>query len=173
MTPADVQPGDYAVIDTQSPASPYIDIMERLSGGGASSIWNHAVICTRVVTNPLTGTRTVMIMEAEPGGAVERPWHYQANPHKWSTGILPPCPQAGEAALLYDGTPYSFLDYATIAAHAWHIPAPGLRAYVASTRSMICSQLADQSRLDGGSHLFDDGRWPGFVRPCDLGALLA
>jgi hypothetical protein len=37
---------------------------------------------------------------------------------------------------------------------------------------MMCSQLADQCRADGGSHLFDDGRWPGYVTPLDIGLLL-
>lgn len=162
-----VQPGDFAVIDTQTSLSPVIDLMERLSGGGASSIWNHAAICSSVLADG-----TIMIVEAEGRGAVKVAWHYASNPHKWSTGILPPCPSAGPAALKYVGTGYSYLDYAAIAAHVWHIPAPGLRAYIASTGHMICSQLVDQARLDGGSHLFTDGRWPGFVRPSDLGSLL-
>jgi hypothetical protein len=37
-----------------------------------------------------------------------------------------------------------------------------------STKHMICSQLADETALRGGWHLFDDGRWPGYVPPCDL-----
>ena len=37
---------------------------------------------------------------------------------------------------------------------------------------LICSQLVDRSEEDGGTHLFSDGRWPGFVMPTDLGALL-
>jgi hypothetical protein len=61
--------------------------------------------------------------------------------------------------------PYSFLDYAALAAHRWHIPTPGLKRFVGDTGHMICSQLVDQAAADGGWRLFDDQRWPGFVTP--------
>ncbi|MGW9433129.1 hypothetical protein ACWHA1_35035 [Streptomyces decoyicus] len=77
------------------------------------------------------------------------------------------------AATRYVGVPYSFLDYLAIATHRFHLPVPGLRRYVASTRHMICSQLVDRCYLDAGVHLFADGRWPGYVTPMALHHLLA
>jgi hypothetical protein len=172
MTLAVPDPGDLAVINTMTTAASAIQLIEALSGGGYSE-WDHVVICTRV-------DEQVWIAEAEPGGAVERPWHYDGVPYRWSTGIIPTNQACAEAAVRYTrpgpwgprGVPYSFLDYAAIAAHQWHVPAPGLRAYVASTLHEMCSALADQCKLEGGVHLFDDGRWPGFVRPSDIGRLL-
>lgn len=160
------EPGDFAVVNTGSRLTTAIEVMEFISGRGKAE-FDHAVICSRVLSNG-----TVMIVEAQPAGAVEVPWHYEARPHKWSTGILPSCPAAGPAAQRYAGVDYSFLDYWAIAAHSWHIPAPGLKAYIGATGHMICSQLVDQARLDGGSHLFTDNRWPGYVEPMDLAHLL-
>lgn len=76
------------------------------------------------------------------------------------------------AALRYQGTGYSFLDYGALALHHFHIRLPGLRHYIANTGHMICSQLVDQCYLDAGVHLFDDGRWPGYVTPGDLYQLI-
>ena len=70
------------------------------------------------------------------------------------------------------GVPYSFADYAALAAHRLHIPAPGLREFIGSSKSMICSQLVDQCYVDAGVHLFRDSRWPGFVTPAALAGLI-
>src|SRR5260370_20287516 len=124
---------------------------------------------------------TIMIAEAQPGGAVHVPFHYGGRPHLWSTGILPTCPDAGPAAYQFTlagpwgdhGVPYSYLDYLAIGAYSWHLPGAVLiEDYVATTMHMICSQLVDQARLDGDSHLFSDGRKPGNVMPSTLGWLL-
>jgi hypothetical protein len=38
---------------------------------------------------------------------------------------------------------------------------------------MICGWWTDAAYLYGGDvHLFDDGRWPGYVKPGDLAKLL-
>jgi hypothetical protein len=174
MTDIIPDPGDLVVVNTMNPAAAAIQLMEYLSGGGFSE-WNHVAVCTRVVPG-----REIWIAEAEPGGAVEVPFHYQDVPHQWSTGVIETNQAVADAALRYTrrgpwgprGVPYSFLDYGAIAAHRWHVPAPGLKDFVASTLHQMCSQLADRCKLDGGIHLFDDGRWPGFVRPSDIGALL-
>jgi hypothetical protein len=86
-------------------------------------------------------------------------------------------PAVARAALRYVGTPYSFLDYVSIAAHrldpVWKV-APGacgsqrLAQYVRDSGHMICSQLADQALADAGWHVFDDGRLPQDVTPADL-----
>lgn len=73
------------------------------------------------------------------------------------------------------GTPYSFLDYAALAAHQLHnrgyVPLKErtkLEQYVASTGHMICSQLADEALSRAGFHVFRDGRLPQDVMPAAL-----
>ncbi len=68
------------------------------------------------------------------------------------------------------GTPYSFADYAAIAAWRSGLRITGgkLREYVTDSGHMICSQLADQAMSDAGWHVFDDGRLPQDVMPCEL-----
>jgi hypothetical protein len=68
------------------------------------------------------------------------------------------------------GTPYSWLDYAAIAALRLHLPSAALRRYVASTGHCQCAQLVDLCFLLAGIHLFTDGREPGSVCPADLAA---
>jgi hypothetical protein len=70
-------------------------------------------------------------------------------------------------------TPYSFLDYASIALAAFHIRPRVVRDFVANSDHMICSQLVDFAYDMAGVHLFDDGRIPGDVTPGDLYRLLA
>ena len=143
-----------------------IRLARALSRGGFT-MFDHAVICSRVRRDG-----TVYIVEALSSGAQESLWHYDDHDHLWSTGIVKTSPKAGKAALAYVDTPYGWLDYAAIAAHARHLWAPGHRHYVASTRHLIGSQLVDRAELDAGVHLFADCRWPGYVRPADLAELI-
>lgn len=164
---ADVQPGDFCVVSTGSRMTKWIKLGERLYTGGFAA-YDHAFICSQRRPDG-----TLMIVEAQPGGAVETAFHYAGRPHLWSTGRILSSPAAGSAAIGYVGTPYSFLDYEALAAHHWHLPLPGLLSYIKSTRHMICSQLVDQCEMDAGVHLFEDGRWPGYVTPQDLANLIA
>lgn len=108
----------------------------------------------------------VKIIEAEPGGAEINPLdRYQG----YNVSYLR-CPDelreaVASAAYQYEGRGYSAADYFSLAARRLHIPAPHLRAYIRSSGHMICSQLSDRIALDGGWHLFDDGRWEGDVTP--------
>lgn len=77
-------------------------------------------------------------------------------------------PAVAEAALGFIGVPYSFADYLAIALHRAGIPAPHLRAYIESSRRLICSALCDRAAEIGGWKLFDDGRWHGYVTPGSL-----
>ena len=142
----DVKPGDWAVVNTGTKATPLIEDGEFLctlfDDRPQFSGWDHAVICSRVEAG------IVYIVEAEPGGAVERAWHYDDRPHKWSTGIIDMPAAAGAAALKYtqpgpwgdSGVPYGWLDYGAIALHELHLYMPRLKGYIESGHSMICSQ---------------------------------
>ena len=158
------QPGDFAVVSAGGLAGPLISFGEWLNGDGFST-WEHAFLYVGAGN----------IIQAEPGGANRRPLTGHAHT-LWSGDAVPLTdPQRHAitaAACRYLGVPYSFLDYAALAAHRAHLNIPGLRAYVASTGHMICSQLVDQCYADAGVHLFGDGRWPGYVTPASLGKLL-
>jgi hypothetical protein len=64
------------------------------------------------------------------------------------------------------------LDYLALVAHRLHIPAPGLRQFIADTGHMICSQLVDEVYRRAGLIMFGDGRWPGYVTPGGLISVL-
>jgi cell wall-associated NlpC family hydrolase len=154
-------PGDFACVPIGGTGGRLISLGERLCGD-AFTEYDHAFI--------YLGDR--QIVQAEPGGAVTAPLAAHAAA-AWSTGKIPLTAAQRElilkAARRYVGTPYSWLDYAAIGMHSLHVRAPGLKAYVAPTRHMICSQLVDQCYADAGVRLFADGRWPGYVhtsRPC-------
>jgi hypothetical protein len=159
------RPGDFAVVDTGTRASPLIALAKRLSRGGFT-MFDHAVICSRVRRG------TVYIVEAMPGGAKENVWHYDDHDHLWSTGIVKTSAKAGKAALGYVDKPCGWRDYAVVAAHGWHVWAPGLRHYMRSPKHFIGSQLVDRAQLDAGVHLFADRRPRGYVRPSDLAELI-
>lgn len=183
MIPANViRPGDFAVVNT---GTKYVTAGIRLAEYAADladfhpdkrvSDWDHAVMCTRIGVQG-----TVYIAEAQPGGAVEVPWHYDARPHLWSSGIIDMPEAAGAQAIRYTqpgfwgkaGVPYSAADYLAIAAHSLHVPVPGLQEFIKTSGHMICSQLCDRAANQAGKHLFTDDRWDGFVKPSDLGLLL-
>jgi hypothetical protein len=108
-------------------------------------------------------------VEAMPGGAVitER-WRGQPEAKApFSHFDLPPENVAAVAAAWRDlvGTPYSFLDYGSLALARLRIRPERVKRYVADTGHMICSQLMDEGFRRGGVHLFDDGRIPGDVTP--------
>lgn len=164
-----MQPGDFAVIRSQGDIPALIRAGEVMIDGRGT--WNHALICVAV------GNGLPVIVEAEPGGALKRPWHYQDAQHEWSAGTYELTGSQRlalvKAANSYVGTPYSFADYAAIAARKYAKPfSVPLRAFVADSRHMICSQLVDRCYQDAGIHLFNDGRWNGYVTPGDLGGLL-
>lgn len=174
MTDVLPEPGDLCVVNTLNQASAAVQLLQWLSTRKFSQ-WNHVCVCTSV---SLHGEIT--IAEAEASGAVLVPWHYEDVPHQWSTGVLPTNAAVAAAAARYTqpgpwgphGVPYSWLDYAAIAARRWHVPVPGLRGFIKATGHMMCSQLADACKQAGNVHLFEDNRWAGYVAPDDIGALL-
>lgn len=174
------QPGSFFVVDVPGPGGWWIGVAQALAGD--ASRYKHAGLILDE-----QGT----ILEAEPGGArIANISEYasagllisdapvQRNISNWTlAGHLPS--GAYEAALRnaivktarrYVGTPYSFLDYAAIAALHLRIPSKALCRYVASSGHAQCAQLVDAIYEAAGIHLFTDGRQPGEVCPADLAA---
>lgn len=123
----------------------------------------HAFICLgegQLVEGELTGARIRPVSEYHPD---EIYWCHGIH------GTLKPGQdeEVAAAARTLEGTPYSVIDYAALLLRRLRIPAPRLRAYIASTHHQICSQLCDTAYTLAGRPLFE-GRWPGYVTPYDL-----
>jgi hypothetical protein len=155
-------PGDFQLAPTGGYGGELIRIGQWLNGDGFA---NYEHIRLYVGSG--------LFVEAEPDGA--RLARYPLTVGAWSSGLLPLTEDERAnictAAYGYIGTPYGFLDYVALATHRLHIPAPGLKPYIASTKTMICSQLVAQCYLDAGVNLFP-GEWPGYVTPGDFDQLL-
>lgn len=158
-------PGDFGLTSISGDVGRLIRVGQWLNGDGYAN-FEHAFIY-------MGGG---LIMEAEPGGARIRPLsEYPAYTVKWSAGHFSLTPAQRNVivtrARKFDGTPYSVLDYFALALHRLHIPAPGLRSYIRTSKHVICSQLVDICYQAAGVQLFTD-RWPGDVTPGDLSCLL-
>jgi hypothetical protein len=156
------KPGDIGITMISDWGGLAIRTAQWLNGCGFAK-YTHAYVVTEV-----SADGTVWIVEAMPQGArrIEN-WHkdvvYLRCPEQYREHVA-------DAAIQFaiNKTPYSDLDYLAQAAHRFHLPAPHLKNYIESSGHLICSQLADKAAERGGWHLFADGRWPGYVPPCDL-----
>lgn len=158
-------PGDIGVTSISGGVGKLITVGEWLNGNKDDK-YDHAFI---YVGNG-------QVVEAEPGK--QGAWlgnvvnYMDGRPLAFSTGKLSVDPSVSleivNIALSLVGTPYSFLDYLAIAAHRFHLPVPGLKSYIASSKHMICSQLCDYVYQQAGIKLFTDGRWDGYVTPAAL-----
>ena len=174
--PSNAKPGDFFLVsfDGKNPnlSDPehwllhggLIRLGQWANGDGFGQYEHAAIYC---------GANTVI--EAQSGGVKRASYdRYQRLDTLWSTGTIDLTDKQRDdivfAAVDYLGTPYSWPDYWALAAKRLHLGplVPGLKDYVASTKHMICSQLVDQCYEDAGVHLFNDGRWPGYVTPGSL-----
>jgi hypothetical protein len=156
--------GDFGLLVGVDPVGRLIRVGEWLNGDGFSR-YSHAFVLLDDDT----------LLEAEPGGARVRPVsEYPTDLVAWSSWNLTDAQRAATvaAARRYEDVPYSAADYLALAAHRLHVPAPGLRRFIATSDHMICSQLVDQVYLDAQLRMFDDGRWPGYVTPAALNQVL-
>lgn len=155
------QPGDIGITQVEGRVGRLIRIGQWLNGDGFAD-YEHAFV----------SVGQGLIVEAEPGGArTAELTEYNSRAVLWLR-----CPDqyrtaVASAARGLEGVPYSFLDYAALAAHRLHIPVPGLRTFIGSQGHLVCSQLADVAASRGGWRIFADGRWPGYVTPADLARL--
>jgi hypothetical protein len=152
------QPGDIGLVSIAGNVGRLIRLGQWLLGDGYRN-YEHSFVAVDADN----------IVEAETGGAVLVPLHYDAVlwlrcPPEY--GLAVAC-----AARRMVGTPYSFADYFALAAVRLHLPSKRLRRYVTDSGHEICSQLADAAASRGGWHLFTDGRLPQAVTPGDLTAL--
>ena len=155
------QLGDFGLVKMSGDSGRLIRFGQWLNGDGFAD-YEHAFIY-------VGGNQ---IVEAMPNGAKLNSVHEHGN-ILWSTGWIgltdAERKTIAQTALSLVGTPYSFADYAAIAAHTLHIPGNGLlKSYVASSKHMICSQLVDYCYRQAGVSLFKDSRWPGYVTPASL-----
>lgn len=164
------QPGDFEVVPTGGTGGKLIEIAQIISNTGRKD-YEHARLYLGAGK----------IVEAQPGGAVIRQYDVNQNDGGlWSTGLIQLTKTQRTLIVSagyeygYGHVGYSIIDYFAIAACKFKIGmlTPGLKAYVESSKHMICSQLVDQCYQDAGVHLFDDNRWPGYVTPGDLADLL-
>lgn len=165
MTRYQPKPGDIGLTQISGAGGKAIRIAQWLNGEGWAD-FQHAFM----VTDILPSGRE-MIVEAMPGGA-----QHVSNWHDPSRTRWLICPDeyrdaVSASARGFVGVPYSVADYFALAAHRFHIPAPHLEQYIKDSGHMICSQLVDAAAAEGGWHLFDDRRWPGYVTPLSLNRL--
>lgn len=152
------QPGDIGLTSITGIVGKLIRLGQLLNGDGFAH-YEHAFI---VLENG-------MLIEAMPGGAQivplseydDRDVLYVSPAGLTEADRQRICDEARK----FEGTPYSFADYAAIAAHRLHLPLPGLREFVASTGHQICSQLVDNAYRAAGIKLFSDSRWTGYCTP--------
>lgn len=160
----DPRPGDIGLTQISGWGGKAIRFGQWLNGDGFADV-EHAFVVTGVY--PGTPDKP-WIIEAMPGGA-----QYVRNWHPPQTTQYLVCPDeyrdaVAAAAFALRGVPYSWADYGALALHRFHIPTPRLKRFIARSKSMICSQLADRAAQLGGWKIFDDGRNPGDVTPGDL-----
>lgn len=160
------QPGDIGLIPIAGIPGFLIRLGQWLNGDGFAD-YEHAFIVLEAG----------MLLEGQPGGAVIRPlYEYDDRNILYVSpaGLTPGQRKAiCDAARTFEGTPYSFVDYAAIGAHRLHLPIPGLRDYVEDTGHQICSQLVDNAYRDAGIKLFSDDRWAGWCTPGSIYKRLA
>lgn len=161
------RPGDIGLVKISGVGGQLIRWLQRANGDGFED-YEHAFIVTAV-----SAEGVITIVEAEPGGAVEVELHYPAHKVRWL--VCPDQYRIGTVttalATARRKVPYSWLDYGACALHRAHINPWGLKAYIQSTKHMMCSQLADYCASKAGWRLFQDGRWEGYVTPGALDKL--
>lgn len=165
---ADPKPGDFGCISYDSTGGHLITFGEKVMnalGDKGLTQYDHAFIVVERMS-----AYGVRVIEARPRGAGYNTYGVNDERIAWSHLELTQEQRSDivDAAESFLDTPYSWLDYAAIAAHSLHLPVPGLKDYIKSTKSMICSQLVDQCYRDAGIELFP-GRWPGYCTPSELG----
>jgi len=157
-------PGDIGLYQIPGIGGFLIGLGQLLLNDG--SRYTHAFIVAddfRAIAAQPSGARYGYLEQCYPGAV-------------YSTGKLPLTDEqraliVAEAKKLL-GTPYSWLDYAAISLHRFHIRPRFIERYIQDSGHMICSQLVDEVYCRAGIHLFNDGRLPQDVTPGDIANVL-
>lgn len=157
-------PGDFGLVSISGMGGWGVRLGQWLLGDGWSD-FHHAFL---VLDNG-------EILEAEPGGARIVPRaNYDGTNAVYSDWELTDTQRADLVLIGRSlvGTPYSWLDYLSLALLRFRTRPAWLKRYVEDPSHLICSQLCDLVYLRAGLHMFDDGRDPADVTPADLTRVL-
>lgn len=160
MIPLLAQPGDFFVVRTHGLAAQVIRAATR-------SAYNHAGIYLP----------DGMCVEAAPEGARYASADYGNDAILVSHILLSDLQRkmVCEAAKSFIGTPYGWVNIASVGALQYGLHPYFLRNYVEHTKELICSQLVDEAYWRAGIHLFQNEnpeRTPMDVTPGDLARLI-
>lgn len=166
MTSYQPQPGDFGLSTIGGALGRFVSFSQLVVGD--PSRYQHAFIVLDDKT----------VVEAQPGGARITPldrWLANAGrkPLAFSEADLTEGQRAALVAAARElvGTPYSFLDYLSLALLARGCRPKWILRRVRSSGHLICSQLVDTVYNRTGLPLFSDGRFSGDVTPGDLAYL--
>ena len=137
-------------------------LMGRVVAWASRSVWCHTVVA-------ISETHCV---SAEPGGARVRPISFYPE-IVWSRFAMRPAQRRRVVrfAIKCVGVPYAWFDFVAAGfALVTRAKTPEwLRAYIADTDRLICSQVCDLALQAGGIHVFFDERPAGAVIPSSFG----
>ena len=153
-----IKPGDIGLTTIGGTLGWWVSLGQHLAGD--SSRYTH----TFIVLDDNT------VLAAQPGGARIDSLDLYKNKAIFLQMDLSDEKRAGiiKVAKSLLGTPYSFLDYLSLALLRFGIKPKWLRKYIANSGHMICSQLCDYVYYKNDVHLFNDGREFMDVTPGDL-----
>lgn len=117
-----------------------------------------------------------MVAEAMPGGLQINPLSkYHGKELVHSTFDLTERQRTDivTAAVLAEGTPYSYLGYLYLGLTSFNHCPKWIKDRVSSSHALFCSQFVDYTYNESGVHLFDDDRLYLDVTPGDLARLVA
>lgn len=157
------QPGDFGLTKIGGLAGAFVNFGQWFVGDFAP------------VQHALIYVGDGMVVQAMPSGAEYIRLEDASPVVQWSTDIIPlteveRC-EIVISALDLVGTPYSFLDYLSIALERLGVRPTWVLERVISSKHLICSQLVVEAYLRAGIELFP-GRFPGDHTPGDLWHLL-
>ncbi|MFE8916869.1 hypothetical protein [Streptomyces globisporus] len=157
------QPGDFGLTKIGGLAGAFVNFGQWFVGDFAP------------IQHALVYVGNGMVVQAMPSGAELIRLEDASPVVKWSTGLVDLTDQervhVALEALKLVGTPYSFLDYLSIALERWGVRPTWVLNRVISSKHLICSQLVVEAYLRTGIELFP-GMFPGDQTPGDLWHLL-
>jgi len=167
VTDGKLKVGDVGLTKVRGAVGKLIRVMQWLNG----SSWHDSEFEHSFLLTDVNAIGRMWGFEAQPGGA-----HFFDVKEKYGNEeivwIRPTNLSAQQQldlvkqADILKGTPYSFLEYGALLTHRLHLPLPGVKKYVNSTRHLICSQIIAELYRRISIELFG-GEWPGYVTPAN------